>query len=234
MRMRWKVMVKMKIILILITFVTALSVPARCLSEDSPPELLLVVREELKPRSVRQYRRLETNIARHCARLRCPHPYLALESMTSPKVVWWLNAFDSLAEKERVERAWRRNEAAMQALQKLSRRKKALTRQPITLLTKYRGDLSRAASWKMSGARYFVVRLTKEESPSGHSVFEAPDGIRFVFAPVASRQEADRQAKLAGPGAQVLAVRPGWSLPAEAWVAADPEFWKSNPPARIK
>ncbi len=198
----------------------------RFLSEESPPELLLIVQEELKPQSVLQYARLETNIARECGRLQCPHPYLALESVSGPKVVWWLNAFASPAEKERVDQAWQRNEAAMQALRTLSERKKALTREPITFLTRYREDLSRAASWKMNGTRFFVVRVAKEKSPSGHSVFEAPDGRRFVFAPAASRREADRQAKRAGPGAQVLAVQPRWSLPAEAWIAADPEFWK--------
>jgi len=229
----------LKSILILITLAIALSVPAfrsEGATQDSiaPPELLLIVQEELKPRSVPRYARLETNIARECVRLQCPHPYLALESVTQPKVVWWLNAFASLAEKDRVEQAWQRNEAAMQALRTLSQRKKALTRQPITFLTRYREDLSNPASWKMSGTRFFVVRVTKEKSPSGHSVFEAPDGRRFVFAPAASRQEANRQAKLAGPGAQVLAVQPRWSLPAATWIAADPEFWKSNPMAHGK
>jgi dienelactone hydrolase len=206
----------------------------RFLSEESPPELLLIVQEELKPQSVPQYARLETNIARECVRLQCPHPYLALESVTQPKVVWWLNAFPSSEEKDRVEQAWQRNEAAMQALRTLSRGKKALTRQPITYLTRYREDLSNAASWKMGGTRFFVVHVAKENSPSVYSVFEAPDGRRFVFAPVGSHQEADRQVKLAGPRAQVLAVQPRWSLPAEAWIAADPEFWKSNPRAHGK
>jgi serine-type D-Ala-D-Ala carboxypeptidase/endopeptidase len=200
----------------------------------APPELLLIVQEELKPRSITRYDRLETKIARECVRLQCPHPYLALESVARPKVVWWLNAFASPAEKDRVEQAWQRNEAARQALRTLSQQKKGLTRQPITFLTRYREDLSNAASWKMSGTRFFVLRVTKEESQSGHSVFEAPDGRLFVFAPAPSRQEADRQAKLAGPGAQVLAVQPRWSLPAETWIVADPEFWKSNPTAAQK
>jgi ABC-type hemin transport system substrate-binding protein len=86
----------------------------------------------------------------------------------------------------------------------------------------------------MGGTRFFVVHVAKENSPSVYSVFEAPDGRRFVFAPVGSHQEADRQVKLAGPRAQVLAVQPRWSLPAEAWIAADPEFWKSNPMAHGK
>jgi hypothetical protein len=31
-----------------------------------------------------------------------------------------------------------------------------------------------------------------------------------------------------GPGSLVLAVQPQWSFPAEAWIAAAPEFWSAS------
>lgn len=200
----------------------------RFLNAELPPQRLLIVQEALKPRRLAQYAKLETNIARDCARLRCPHPYLALAPVTGPKVVWWLNAFASAEEQTRVEHAWQRNEAALRALRPLNEKKKALTQAPLTLLTEYRADLSDMAAWKMKGARFFVVTVTTETSPSAQSVFAAPDGRLFILAPAATLREANQQAQGAGPNAQVLAVQPQWSLPAQAWIAADPAFWRTH------
>jgi len=192
---------------------------------SASPELLLIVQEEIRSPHLAQYDELETKIARDCVSLQCPHPYLALVSTTEPKVVWWLNAFASSAEKTRVEDAWQRNTAAMQALNVLGQQKQAFTSKPRTYLTHCRRDLSKAA-WTMAGARFLIVRVTNKRAPVGQSVFTAPDGKLFVFAAATTRQEAEQLLRLAGAGAQLLAVQPRWSLPASEWIAADPEFWQ--------
>ena len=112
------------------------------------------------------------------------------------------------------------------------KRKEAFRRTLTTTLTKHRPDLSGGAGWRVNGARFFVIHLTRVEREALGPVFESSDGQRFVVASANTREAADRIAARAGPGAVVLAVQPRWSFPAHAWIAADPEFWKSNAVAR--
>jgi hypothetical protein len=203
-------------------------------AQEPPPQLLLVVQERLRPGSEQACGRVELEIADVCARLGCPNPYLALESVDGPKEVWWLNAFASEADKARVEEAYTRDSRLTSALRTLGQRKESLTEQPRTLLTRHRRDLSSDASWRVSGAHFFVVTLSTAERTAEGVVFESPDGWRLVFAPAATRPEADRMASLAGAGSTIFAVQPLWSLPADTWIAADPEFWESSPAARIR
>src|SRR5207247_11154411 len=67
-----------------------------------PPRNLQDVRDPLKAGVEAEYDRIESEIAKECARLRCPHPYLGLESLTGPKEAWWFNGYDSAADQEQV------------------------------------------------------------------------------------------------------------------------------------
>jgi nucleoside-diphosphate-sugar epimerase len=86
----------------------------------------------------------------------------------------------------------------------------------------------------LAGARFLVVAVTRQDVAADASVFEAPDGVRFVLIPARTRQQADAQAAGLGQDARVFAVRPYWGLPATEWIEADPDFWKSNPLANRK
>jgi hypothetical protein len=79
-----------------------------------------------------------------------------------------------------------------------------------------------------------VVTVTRGEALPEGSVFETPDGARFIFRALVAHDEAIKVAQAAGPEATVFAVRPYWGTPAKEWIAADPEFWKSNPLAGKK
>ena len=198
---------------------------------ENVPQLLLIVREELRPGSDEAYAKNELKLAAACARLKCPHPYLALASVIGPSEVWWLNAFASQEEKDHIESAYARNERLMAQLRPLGTRKEAFRQALTTTLTKYRPDLSGGAVWRVDGMRFFVVNLNQGEREAVGPVFESSDGQRFVVASADSRAAADRIAARAGPGSVILAVQPQWSFPAQAWIAADPDFWKSNPVA---
>jgi hypothetical protein len=217
--------------------VVALSVfvPMAGLAQERPPQVLLIVQERLKPNSVRAYDRNEREIARASARLKSPHPYFALESVSGAKEVWWLNAFESQAHKARVMQAYESNRELAMELRRLGGRKAAFRYEPVvSIRTRYRGDLSHDHPWSVGGARFFVITVTNEERRFDGSVFEAPDGRRFVFAPAATRREAELRAARTGAQARVFAIRPSWSYPADAWVAADPEFWRVSPAARSR
>jgi hypothetical protein len=207
-----------------------LALPAR----ERSPHVLLIVQERVKPNSVRAYDRNEREIARTSVRLKHPNPYLALEPLSGPKEVWWLNAFESEADRGRVMQAFDRNSGLMAELRRLGRRKEAFREKPVTILTTYRADLSQDRPWSVSGARFVVVAVTNEARKFDGSVFESADGRRFVMTPAATHREADQKAAQTGAGARIFAIRPPWSYPADAWVAADPEFWRASPAARSR
>jgi len=196
--------------------------------------ILQVVREPLKTGAEAAYREIEDETARLCVELNCPHPHLALESLTGPTEVWWLNEFASDADRHRVESEYAKNRPLMAALERNSARKQQVTGPFVNTYAIYRPDVSRGAAWTVAGARFLAIVMTRETLQAEGSAFEAPDGMRFVMKPVRTRGEADANAGALGRDARVFAVRPYWGLPAAEWVAADPDFWKVNPIAGCK
>lgn len=199
-------------------------------AQEPPPRFLLIVQERIKPNGEGAYDRIEQNMARTCARLKCPHPYLALESVRGPKEVWWLNAFASRADSARVDRAYRSDEALVEELRKNAQQKEPLTYKPVTIWTHYRADLSTSCSWKVAGARYFVVIISPiRMRKAGRCVFESTSAARIVIMPVVNESDAKEWATLGGSRSRIFAVQPRWSMPANAWVAADSGFWRDSP-----
>ncbi len=196
---------------------------------DQPPKILQIYRESLNAGEEAAYKAIEDETVRVCVELKCPHPHLALESILPPTEVWWLNAFASDEERERVEQAYTRNKPLMSALERNSARKALVTGPPVNVYTFYRPALSRGTPWTLIGARFVVATVTRGDAGGEGSVFETADGVRYVLKPVRTRAEADAEAAARGPSARILAVRPYWGFPAHEWIAADPDFWRVNP-----
>jgi hypothetical protein len=91
--------------------------------QEETPLFLLIVRERLRPGCEEAYDTNEVRLAAVCAKLQCPHPYLALASTAGPKEVWWLNAFASQEERDGLDAAYARNEPLMAAMRPLGKRK---------------------------------------------------------------------------------------------------------------
>jgi hypothetical protein len=199
---------------------------------EVPPRVLGVYIDRLEPGVEAAYGKNEEDIARGCARLKCPHAYLGVESLTGPKEVWWFNAYSSEADKESVARAWQRNTDALAALRPLSQRKRAWTSEPKSFFATYRDEPGPASCWRMAGARYFLIASAQNGRRAAGCLFDVPDGTPLVITPVKTRREATLQAAAAGGDARVFAVRPSWSFPAKAWVEADPGFWRASPGVR--
>ena len=202
--------------------------------QEQPPRLLEIFRDFVKPGSEAAFRSVEEDAARICAELGCPHPHLAIESLTGPREVWWLNAFESEAQHQRVVDAYRSNRALATALEEITRRREGLIFPPIDLLTTYLPDRSRDAPWKLGAARFFVAAMTKREDGLAGSVFEAPQAEGFILRPVAEREEANSFASAAGAETRVFAVRPYWGMPASEWIRSDPDFWSESPMSRSR
>ena len=194
-----------------------------------PPALLQIVREPLKPGSERAFHAIEEELARVSATLGCPHPYLGAETLTGSKEAWWFNGYQSSTEQEQVYAAYGKNAELMAALQASAKPKAELTLKPIEVFARYRADLSPGPPWLLGHGRYLVIAVTTSTARLTGTVFEGPDGARFLVTAAGTRQEADSVKATAAPEATILAVRPSWSFPAPEWIAADPTFWGTSP-----
>jgi hypothetical protein len=196
-------------------------------AQVSAPRFMYIYRDSLKRDVDSAYRVIEDDGAQICAHLRCPNPYIAIESLSGPHEAWWLNVFATAADTARVANVYATNRALSTALGVVAQRKATLIGTPIQGFAAYRRDLSRGTPWSVVGARFIVVVVTRGGRPVNGSVWAMADSTLYVLQPVRTRREADafaRQAK-----ARVFAVRPNWSMPAPEWVAADAAFWRSAP-----
>jgi hypothetical protein len=200
----------------------------------TPPQLLQIHRERLKPGREAAYRAIEADTARICAEIGCPHPYLGIEALTGPTEVWFLNGYDSEADQKQVAEDYAQNTTLLAALAKNSRQKARLTAKPVNDFASYRRDSSRGAPWIIGTGRFLVITVTRSKRRVGGTVFDASDGTRFIVTPAQTRHDADAAAALAGPESTIFAVRPFWSVPAKEWIAADPELWRLGPPPKRK
>ena len=191
-----------------------------------PPQILQIYREPLKPGSEAAYHAIEEDTARAAAALGCPHPYLGSVSVTGSREVWWFNGYESPAEQKQVSDDYAKNRRLMTALLRNSRRKASLTLEPVEVFARYRPDSSVGNPWVLGRGRFFVITVTKSDPRATGTVFEAPDGTRFIVTAAQTREQADAASALAGPESIILAVRPSWSFPAKEWIAVDPVFWQ--------
>ena len=80
----------------------------------------------------------------------------------------------------------------------------------------------------LAGARFVVVTMTTGDSDVEGAVFAAArrhPASSFQRSPLGRTRRPRRSI---GPDTRLFAVRPYWGMPARAWIAADPEFWKPN------
>lgn len=196
----------------------------------NPPQILEVYRDYLKPGSEDAHRKMEEEATRICVRLKFPHAYLTIESLTGPKEVWYFNGFNSPAEMKQLSDAYQKNAPLVAALDEIVKRKAPLfARDPTNDFTKYRKDLSRGEPWTMARGRFLVITMTKGVPQSDGTVFELDDGTRLIIRAAKTQAEAEELGKTAGQGTNIFAVRPQLCIPAKSWVAADSAFWKGRP-----
>jgi hypothetical protein len=201
-------------------------------AQNKTPQFLLIVREWLRPGIEDAYDENEVRLAFACATLRCPHPYLALRSVSKPTEVWWLNAFASTEERDGLDDAYARNEPLMAVLAPLGKRKEEFREALTTTRTTHRPDVSGHSGLSIAGARFLIVSTAKDSGSAGSAaVFQSAEGESFKIAAAVTRAAAEEIAAHLGSGAMILAVQPQWSCPAEAWVLSDPDFWSSRPAA---
>jgi hypothetical protein len=205
-------------------------------TQVDPPPILLIHRELLKPENETAYRQIEEDTARLMRaaspltgerQFQFPNAYLAAESVTGPKEVWFLTGWESMADYAHVAAEYEKASASLvSALQANSKKKALLTLEAISVFANYRSDRSRGTPWNLGRGRFLVITITQRSGPFEGSVFETADHTYFVVTAAQTREEANSKAAAAGSEANVFAVRPYWTRPAREWVLADPAFWQ--------
>jgi hypothetical protein len=194
------------------------------LAADAPPILQITI-EPIRPGKEAEYGSIEEDLATLCARLGCPNRYLALLSVDAPREVWWLVAYESQAEVERVAAGYANNQPLLDAMSVLTAKKDGLAEAPTERWTKHRADLSDAAPWQIGATRFVVIATS---AARGGAIFETADEQRFAIAGAETGAAATEAAARLGPSARTFEVRPTWSQPAEEWTMANPDLWMAR------
>jgi hypothetical protein len=193
------------------------------------PRILFISREFWKSGHEAALSRIEAEAARTCIDLGVPHPYLGIESLTGSKEVWYINGFASTEELGQITKAYNKNPELLAAMNRFAQQRTKFKSHPNSEgIATYRAELSRGPVLEMGQDPFLVIAVTKNEPHSDGTVFETPDGVRFVVRAAKTRTAADAKLSAAGPDAKIFAVRPEFSMPAAEWVAADPSFWVSK------
>lgn len=215
------------------TAITLVAVMSSILLGQRPtPRFMYIYRDSLRSGVDAAYRAIENDGAQICADLRCPNPYIALESLGGVHEAWWINAFASEADTARVAKVYATDSALSHALGGIARRKAALIGTPVQGFAVYRPDLSRGPAWSIAGARFVVANVTRARGSTVGSVWMTADSTRYILQTFRTRREAEAAAR--NGGGRVFAVRPGWSMPDSEWVHADRDFWKTAPVPRSR
>jgi hypothetical protein len=189
-----------------------------------PPALLLLHREGVPEPHAAAYHTIEAGIARTCAELGCPHPYLALQTISGDPEVWFLNGFASAYQQEAVDRQYTANVRLMTALTEQSGRKAGLIKILGEHRASHRPERSRRNAWVLGRDRYVVVTIGDEAPLEGVS-FEASDGTWFTLTGAPDAESALALSASGVPLVRALEVRPAWSCPALEWKRSNPELW---------
>jgi len=207
----------------------AVLAPAPTYAQMTPPILQITI-ERVAAGRESEYGRVEERLLEACLRLGCPNDYLALESVAEPREIWWLVAYSSQADVDRVAQAYARNDSLTSALRELGALKKDIAPTIGSWVTRYRPDLGAEVPWRVGVAPFAV--LGRSAAPGSGAVFEAPDGMRFTVVAAATLDDANAVAARSDPSARVFTVRPEWSKPDPAWLKASPELWRTGTQAR--
>lgn len=175
------------------------------MAQARPPQILYVSRDYLKEDAVAANRKLERRAEDLCRTLAFTHPYLTIESVSGPAEMWYLNAFDSQAEVDKLTREYQQNTRLLAALNDITQQKVALKRQDSTEeFAHFRSDLSSGDPWIIGRGRFFVIVFFEGNPPLNGTVFEMKDGSRLLVRTAKSLSDAHVLAASAGSTARVF------------------------------
>jgi hypothetical protein len=201
----------------------------RVVARLATPQILRVDRYRLTPGTLTPIQHLQQRAALVMAQWGCPHPYLAVESVTGPAEVWRLTGYQTAADQRRAALSMDMNPALRGDLERIESQIQVLAGPSYTWIAQYVGGILHGQKWPMGRGQYLVIAPVSGSADPQGAPYQASDGAQYAIASARTRKGAESRAAAAGPGAYVFAVRPAWSMPAAEWVRCNPAFWSSSP-----
>lgn len=141
------------------------SLPAIGQKDTTPPQILQIYRDPVKPGKLPEYARVEAETAQACFRANT-WPYFTVQTVAGPQEIWFVSGFDSYAAMEKSAEPFAKNANLAAELNRLMEAKANLVSDPTTIFLRYREDLGRNAGLVRPGTRYF--RATWTSVAPGH------------------------------------------------------------------
>jgi hypothetical protein len=124
----------------------------------APPNLLLLVHQEIQPGKASERQRLEVATSRACDRLEVPSFWIDLQSLTGPRETLFFDPFDSFEHLEQSHISWRQFYAAHPDVARLQEEIDALVVSERTVVAVRRDDLGYLADGiDLSETRFMLV-----------------------------------------------------------------------------
>ncbi len=148
-----------------------LSVAAPALAQEgSPPKVIQIYREEVKPGKGAAHEKVEMGWPRAFAKAHSTTHYLAMTSVSGPTEAWFISGFDSLAAWEKDTQNNDSNPALSAELQQLSAQDGELLSNVRSVVANYRADMSyRANGINIGEMRYFYITTMRVRPGSSYS-----------------------------------------------------------------
>jgi hypothetical protein len=127
----------------------------------TPPKVLSITREMVKPGRGAAHQKLESAFARAFAQSKMQDHYLAMVSVTGPDEAWFISGYDSFAQMEKMQNSVMENSAFQPLMDRLAPQDGDLLSGSNRVIAIYRPDLSYHPDTtdSLSAMRYFDVDI---------------------------------------------------------------------------
>ena len=129
--------------------------------ENTPPALLQIEREEVRPGKAAAHAATEAAWAAAYVKAQSPVQWLGMTTISGPAEAWFFTAHESFAEFEKNDASVDANPSLRAERDKLSAADGELLTRTSTIMARYRPNLSYQANVALPAMRYMTVDLTR-------------------------------------------------------------------------
>lgn len=153
--------------------ITLLSATPAFAQSDPPPQLLQIVREEVRPGKGAAHAVNEAGWAAAFSRLQAPVSWLGMRSLAGPSEAWFLTRWDSFAAWEKADQALEANAALSAEDEKFSLQDGDFLSRTSNIMATFRPALSYEPQVNLAKMRYMAVDIVRVKPGRGREFTEA-------------------------------------------------------------
>jgi hypothetical protein len=125
--------------------------------EQSPPKVLQIFREEVKPYMNATHENVEAGWPKVYAKAKSRNYWLGMTSMSGPNEAWFLNIYDSFAAIEQANQFWEKHPEVQTEFERLGQQDKNLIAGSRGIIASFDEELSYRPAVNLAQMRYFWV-----------------------------------------------------------------------------